>query len=41
MSTVLAAQGHRGKTREIKLLFDVIGDRILVQKIGNRKDIYD
>jgi mRNA-degrading endonuclease RelE of RelBE toxin-antitoxin system len=26
---------------DYRVLFDVIGHRILVQKVGNRKDVYD
>jgi mRNA interferase RelE/StbE len=26
---------------DYRVLFDVIGDRIVIQKVGNRKDVYD
>ncbi|MCO5053078.1 MAG: type II toxin-antitoxin system RelE/ParE family toxin [Verrucomicrobiae bacterium] len=26
---------------DYRILFDVVGDRILVQRIGNRKDVYE
>ena len=26
---------------DYRVLFDVIGDKILVQKVGNRKDVYE
>jgi mRNA interferase RelE/StbE len=26
---------------DYRILFDVIGDRIVIQKVGNRKEIYD
>jgi len=36
-----ADAGFRLRMGDYRVLFDVIGDRILVQKIGNRKDVYD
>ena len=36
-----ADAGFRLRMGDYRVLFDVIGDRILVQKVGNRKDVYD
>jgi mRNA interferase RelE/StbE len=33
--------GFRLRMGDYRVLFDVIDDRILVQKIGNRKDVYE
>jgi mRNA interferase RelE/StbE len=33
--------GFRLRMGNYRVLFDVIGDRILVQKIGPRKDVYE
>ena len=33
--------GFRLRMGNYRVLFDVIGDRILVQKVGDRKDVYD
>jgi mRNA interferase RelE/StbE len=33
--------GFRLRMGDYRVLFDVIGDKILVQKIGNRKDVYE
>ncbi len=33
--------GFRLRMGDYRFLFDVIGDRILVQKVGNRKDVYE
>jgi mRNA interferase RelE/StbE len=33
--------GFRLRMGDYRVLFDVIGDKILIQRIGNRKDIYD
>ncbi|MGA2539990.1 MAG: hypothetical protein ABSG78_00360 [Verrucomicrobiota bacterium] len=33
--------GFRLRMGDYRVLFDVIGDTIMVQKIGNRKDVYD
>jgi mRNA interferase RelE/StbE len=33
--------GFRLRMGDYRVLFDVIGHRILVQKIGNRKDVYE
>lgn len=33
--------GFRLRMGDYRVLFDVIGDRILVQKVGNRKDVYE
>ncbi|HXT13348.1 MAG TPA: type II toxin-antitoxin system RelE/ParE family toxin [Candidatus Angelobacter sp.] len=33
--------GFRLRMGDYRVLFDVVGDMILIQKIGNRKDIYD
>jgi mRNA interferase RelE/StbE len=36
-----ADAGFRLRIGDYRVLFDVIGDRIVIQKIGNRKDVYD
>ena len=36
-----ADAAFRLRMGDYRVLFDVIGDRIVVQKIGNRKDVYD
>lgn len=33
--------GFRLRMGNYRILFDVIGDKILVQKVGNRKDVYE
>jgi mRNA interferase RelE/StbE len=33
--------GFRLRMGDYRVLFDVIGDKILVQKVGNRKDVYE
>ena len=33
--------GYRLRTGDYRILFDVEGDMIVIQKIGNRKDVYD
>ena len=33
--------GFRLRMGDYRVLFDVIGDTILVQKVGNRKDVYE
>jgi mRNA interferase RelE/StbE len=33
--------GFRLRMGDYRVLFDVIGDRILVQRIGHRKDVYE
>ena len=33
--------GYRLRSGNFRILFDVEGGMILIQKIGNRKDIYD
>lgn len=33
--------GFRLRMGNYRVLFDVIGDKILVQKVGNRKDVYE
>jgi mRNA interferase RelE/StbE len=33
--------GFRLRMGDYRILFDVIGDIILIQKVGNRKDVYD
>jgi mRNA interferase RelE/StbE len=33
--------GFRLRMGHYRILFDVIGDKILVQKVGHRKDVYD
>ena len=33
--------GYRLRSGDYRILFDVEGGKILIQKIGNRKDIYD
>jgi mRNA interferase RelE/StbE len=33
--------GFRLRMGDYRVLFDVIGDRILIQKVGNRKDVYE
>ncbi len=33
--------GFRLRMGDYRVLFDVIGDRIVIQKVGNRKDVYD
>ena len=33
--------GFRLRMGDYQVLFDVIGDKILVQKVGNRKDVYE
>ena len=36
-----ADAGFRLRMGDYRVLFDVLGDRIVIQKIGNRKDVYD
>jgi len=36
-----ADAGFRLRMGDYRILFDVVGDRILIQKVGNRKDVYD
>jgi mRNA interferase RelE/StbE len=36
-----ADAGFRLRMGDYRVLFDVIGDRIVIQKVGNRKDVYD
>jgi mRNA interferase RelE/StbE len=36
-----ADTGFRLRMGDYRILFDVIGDRILIQKVGNRKDVYE
>jgi mRNA interferase RelE/StbE len=33
--------GFRLRMGDYRVLFDVIGDKILAQKVGNRKDVYE
>lgn len=33
--------GYRLRMGDYRILFDVEGDVIVIQKIGNRKDVYD
>jgi len=33
--------GFRLRMGDYRILFDVVGDRILIQKVGNRKDVYE
>ena len=33
--------GYRLRLGDYRILFDVEGDVIVIQKIGNRKDVYD
>jgi mRNA interferase RelE/StbE len=33
--------GFRLRMGDYRVLFDVVGDKILVQKVGNRKDVYE
>jgi mRNA interferase RelE/StbE len=33
--------GFRLRMGDYRILFDVIGARIVIQRIGNRKDVYD
>ena len=33
--------GFRLRMGDYRVLFDVISDRILIQKVGNRKDVYE
>jgi mRNA interferase RelE/StbE len=33
--------GYRMRMGDYRILFDVEGDVIVIQKIGNRKDVYD
>jgi len=33
--------GFRLRMGDYRVLFDVIGDRILIQHIGNREDVYE
>jgi mRNA interferase RelE/StbE len=33
--------GFRLRMGNYRILFDVVDDRILIQKIGHRKDVYD
>jgi mRNA interferase RelE/StbE len=33
--------GYRLRSGDYRILFDVDGEKILIQKIGNRKDVYD
>ena len=33
--------GFRLRMGDYRVLFDVVGNKILVQKIGNRKDVYE
>jgi len=33
--------GFRLRMGDYRVLFDVIGDKILIQKVGNRKDVYE
>ncbi len=36
-----ADAGFRLRMGNYRVLFDVLGDKILIQKIGDRKDVYD
>ncbi len=36
-----ADYGFRLRMGDYRVLFDVVGDTILVQKVGNRKDVYE
>jgi mRNA interferase RelE/StbE len=36
-----ADAAFRLRMGDYRVLFDVIGDRIVIQKVGNRKDVYD
>ena len=36
-----ADAGFRLRMGDYRVLFDVTGDRIVIQKVGNRKDVYD
>ena len=33
--------GYRLRMGDYRVLFDVIGDRIVVQRVGHRKDVYE
>ena len=33
--------GFRLRMGDYRILFDVVGDTIMVQKVGNRKDVYE
>ena len=33
--------GFRLRMGDYRVLFDVVGDKIVVQKVGNRKDVYE
>ena len=33
--------GYRLRMGDYRILFDIEGDVIVIQKIGNRKDVYD
>ena len=33
--------GFRLRMGDYRVLFDVVGDKILIQRIGNRKDVYE
>ena len=36
-----ADAAFRLRMGDYRILFDVIGDRIVIQRVGNRKDVYD
>jgi mRNA interferase RelE/StbE len=36
-----ADAGFRLRMGDYRVLFDVVGDKILIQKVGDRKDVYD
>ena len=36
-----ADYGFRLRMGDYRVLFDVVGDKILVHKVGNRKDVYE
>ena len=36
-----ADAAFRLRMGDYRILFDVIGDRIVIQKVGNRKNVYD
>jgi mRNA interferase RelE/StbE len=36
-----AEHGFRLRMGDYRVLFDVLGDQIMIQKIGNRREIYD
>jgi len=33
--------GFRLRMGDYRVLFDVVGDKVLIQKVGNRKDVYE